>query len=379
MNDSDTSLDENQKMLADSARKYLERGYASGATIAPPDGCSPEHWREFSELGWLALPVPEKYNGLGGSLSDVCVLAEQLGRSLVQEPLLAATVLSGMLLADAAPPEVAQQWLPFLADGTKRVAFAPWEPNARHDFLFVAMTARLDDGQWRLEGEKGLAPGAGGADAFIVAVRSDGGNLGLFLVDSGLPGVHVYNRVLYDGRYAATLRFSGAGPAILLMEGSEEKILLLISQAMDRAVIAHAAETIGTMARAFEITCDYLGMRKQFGKPIVANQVIQHRLVDLYVEVEEARALTRAAALSPSPRMASAAVAFTSQVARHMWEEAIQLHGAIGMTEECAIGAYVRRLALATSLYGDAHFHLERLAAISLDEKAVAARCVFTK
>ena len=364
MNQTDTSLDDNQRMLADSARRYLERGYDTQAAAVAASA----RWREFADLGWLALPVPEAYDGLGGSLADVCVLAEELGRALVHEPWIASSVMSGMLLADVAPAQTAREWLPALAAGDRRVAFAPWEADARHDTSAIGMTASLQAGEWRLDGDKSMAPGAGGANAFIVAARIDDGQLGLFLIEAVQSGVQVCDHLLYDGRRAASLRFSTAGPATLLIKGPGSRILVLIARSLERTVIAHAAETVGTMARAFEITREYLSLRKQFGKPISANQVIQHRLVDLYVEIEEARALTRAAAANPDPRMAAAACAFVSQVARHVWEESIQLHGAIGMTEEYVIGAYVRRMALATSLYGDAHFHLDRLAGLSLGE-----------
>lgn len=368
-----TGLEDNQQMLADSVIRYLERGYGDAQRIASTahvHGCDPARWADFAELGWLALAVPEESGGLGGSLADLCVLAEQLGRGLVVEPLVAGAALAGMLLADLPPGALRDSWLASLACGAKRLAFAPWEPQARHNCASIATRAEATQGGWSLQGAKCLTPGAAGADAFLLAARTGGGTLGLFLVEGQARGLQVDACVLYDGRHACSLRLEGVTEAHLLLEGGDEEFLPLIDHALDRAAIAHGAETVGTMAQALDITRDYLGMRKQFGKAIATNQVIQHRLVDLFVEIEEARSLVRAASLAPTPRMAAACAAYISQAARHVWEESIQLHGAIGMTEEYIIGRYVRRLALAASLYGDAHHHLSRLAATSLGEPA---------
>lgn len=348
-----------QRMLADSARKVFARG---------DTGTAPR-WQEFAELGWLALPVPEAHGGLGGSLADLCVLAEELGRGLSDQPFVASSVLAGMLLADVAPPALSDAWLGALADGSKRVAFAPWEPRARHDARAIAARARPDGAAWRIAGAKALALGAAGADAWLLATRTADARLGLFLVEAGAPGLQLQEHALYDGRQAASLQLDAA-PATLLCEGPDAEMHAHIASALERAAIVHAAETVGTMARAFEITSEYVATRQQFGKPISTHQVIQHRLVDLYVEIEEARALVRAAAAEPQPAMASAAAALVALTARHVWEESIQLHGAIGMTEEYAVGACVRRLALAASAYGDSHHHLAALADQLLGEAA---------
>ncbi|WP_326536565.1 acyl-CoA dehydrogenase family protein [Pseudorhodoferax sp.] len=352
-------LPDEQRMLAESARKVFARG--AGAPQA--------RWSEFAELGWLALPVPEAHGGLAGGLPDLCVLAEELGRGLAVEPYVACSVLGGMLLADVAPAALRAAWLPALAEGGRRVAFAPWEPNARHDARAIATQARPAAEGWQIDGEKALALGAAGAHAWLLAARTGAARLGLFLVEAGAPGLQQHTHGLYDGRQAASLRLQGA-QATLLLEAADAEVHARIATALGRAAIVHAAETVGTMARAFETTRDYVATRQQFGKPIAANQVVQHRLVDLYVEIEEARALVRAAAAAPRPAMASAAAALVAQTARHVWEESIQLHGAIGMTEECAVGACVRRLALASSAYGDAHHHLAALADQLLEDAA---------
>jgi len=367
----DSNLNDTQQMLADSAIRYLERGYTDAvraASTAHAHGCDPVRWAEFAGLGWLALAIPEHDGGLGGSLAEVCVLAEQLGRGLVVEPFVAAGLLPGLLLAALPASASRNSWLDNIGNGTERLAFAPWEPQARHNTAAIATRAEFVGGDWVLNGAKGLAPGAAGADAFVVCARTSARRLGLFLVDAQASGLILDARALYDGRHAASLTLAGVTGAHLLSEGNDAEVLQLINQVMDCVAIAHCAETVGTMAQAMDITRDYLTMRKQFGKSIASNQVIQHRLVDLFVEIEEARSLVLAAAVSATPRMAAAASAYIAHAARHVWEESIQLHGAIGMTEEYVIGRYVRRLALAASLYGDSHYHLERLAEQSLGD-----------
>lgn len=369
--DTHTDLVSNQQMLAESAIKYLKRGYGEAvraASTAHVHGCDPARWAEFAEFGWLALAIPEQDGGLGGSLVEACVLSEQLGRGLVVEPFVATGLLPGLLLAALPASVLRDGWLANICGGTHRLAFAPWEPQARHNTAAITTRAESINRGWVIHGAKGLTPGAAGAHAFVVCARTGTGMLGLFLVQAQANGLTVHARTLYDGRHAASLKLAGVTGSHLLSEGTDAEVLQLINDVMDRVTIAHCAEVTGTMAQALDITRDYLATRKQFGKAIASNQVIQHRLVDLYVEIEEARSIVRAAAMSPTPRMAAAAAAYIAYAARHVWEESIQLHGAIGMTEEYAIGSYVRRLALAASLYGDTHHHLERLAAQSLGD-----------
>lgn len=367
----DPNLADNQQMLADSAIKYLERGYddaVRATSTAHVHGCDPARWSEFAEFGWLALAIPEHDGGLGGSLVEVCVLAEQLGRGLVVEPFIAAGLLPGLLLAALPASKVRDACLTSITNATQRLAFAPWEPQARHNTAAIITNAESVGDGWLIHGAKGLVPGAAGSDAFVICARMEAGTMGLFFIAAGSDGLTVEARALYDGRHAASLTLAGVTSAQLLGKGTDAEVLQLINDVMDRVVIAHCAEVTGTMAQALDITRDYLATRKQFGKAITSNQVIQHRLVDLYVEVEEARSLVRAAAVSPTPRMAAAAAAYIAHAARHVWEESIQLHGAIGMTEEYTIGRYVRRLALAASLFGDTHHHLKRLADLSLGD-----------
>lgn len=373
-------LNDDQDMLSDSARKYIARGYGTAvreASFAHPDGCLPERWNEFAELGWLAMPVPEADEGLGSSLGDICVLAEELGRGLVNEPFVASAVLGTMLFVDVAKAELRAGYLPDIVAGRQRLAFAAWEAGVSFDAGAVTMTAQPTGQTFRLNGAKTLVPGGAGANAYLLAAMVSGNSMGLFLVEADSPGLTVTPRSLYDGQRVADIVLDGVDCAEALVIGSRDEVLQLIERAIDRAIVAQCAETVGVMVAAFDITREYLTTRKQFGRAIGANQVIQHRMVDLMVEIEEARALTRAAASVidqenggksiAGRRYSAAAKAFVSRAATHMWEESVQLHGAIGMTQEYTLGQFVKRMAAASTLYGGAEHQLEQLAASVLD------------
>lgn len=366
---------ENQRMLAESAQKYVERGYTAAArtaSLAHPHGCAPARWREFAEFGWLALPLGEEHGGLEGSLPDLCTLAEHLGGALIVEPWITSGVLAPLLLAATGSSEQHTRWLPALAAGEKRIAFAAWDSGSRFDPLQVTTRAERVDGAYRLHGEKELALGAPGADALIVCARLDDGDgasgLALFLVDAAAPGLALRTHALVDGRHAAQLRLDGVRMAHDARLDGAGDVAQAITLAVDQAMLVQCAETVGVMAKALAITLDYLKTRKQFGRILASNQALQHRLVDLHVAIEETRALVYAAAhafATPGPQQqtyAAAAKATASQAARLVWEETVQMHGAIGMTDETPLCGTTRYLATAHALFGDAERQFGRVA-----------------
>lgn len=366
----DLFMTDERQMLANSVRRFVERGYEAvqrDASIAHPHGCVPETWRNFGEFGWLALPVPQDDGGMGGGVADVCVLTEELGRGAVNEPFIACAVLASTLLAEMAPDDVRSAWFPDLMEGHRRLSLA----------YETGLKASASDGGFLLRGETSVLPGGAGVDAYLlVAQVSTQASAGLFLMDANATGLTNEPCALYDGQRATRLRLNDVSVASALWLGPQEQLQRAVQKALDQATLAHCAETVGTMQRAYEITLDYLKTRKQFGHTIASNQVVQHRLVDLLIEIEEARALTRAAAVAiddgasapmTGARYTAAAKACVAHTARHVWKEAVQLHGAIGMTQEYEVGQFVKRLAAATTLYGSEEAHLERLATLSLD------------
>lgn len=367
MTDTDTDI---RTMLVDSARRWTERACTPEVRLMVSDhaaGCAPERWRELAELGWLGIALPEADGGMGAGLPEQCLLAEQLGRALLTEPFVSSAVLGNGLMDAFAQGALRASWLAELAAGERRVVWSAWEPDGAAMLVRPSAKAMREGALWWVSGAKGLMPGAGGADAILVTAQlaHDTTRSGLFLIETTDSGVTLKNERLYDGRHAASLCMNNAN-ASLLREAPTEDLLRLLSRLLDLGIVAHCAETLGTAQAAFDITLDYVRTRRQFGRALGQNQIVQHRLVDLYVELQETRALCLQAAQAPQSRHVAALAIRTGHVARHTWEEAIQLHGAIGMTDEYVLGAYVRRLALAADLYGTSTDHSDRLADISL-------------
>lgn len=367
--------EEQRQQLRDSVRRYAERDYPFDArteAFRSPSGFSETQWQRFAELGWLGIGLPEELGGFG-DVADQLVIAEELGRALVIEPWLANCALAGPLLAECG--DVAQRGL--VADliaGRTRLALAAWERQGRFDAFDVSTRAHTEGGVTRLHGRKTLALGAGSASHLLVLARESGeardtDGLSLFRVAVDGPGVTVRATPTYDGRHTAdvTLHEVALGPTDRI--GEPGRAWPAVARAIDRATLMLCAEAVGAMDRCLSLTRDYLRTRKQFGKLIIDNQVIKHRLVDLFVAIGQARAITERAAQvfddedAARERAVSLAKAFVGPAGRRVGEDAVQLHGAIGMTDDLEIGQCYKRLAAAANLLGDAHWHGTRILA----------------
>jgi butyryl-CoA dehydrogenase len=371
----DAGIDtDDRRQLQDSARRFVERGYGFEVRrrgLASPEGFSEDLWRQFAELGWLGLGLPEACGGFGHA-ADQAALAEELGRAGVVEPWLANVALAGPLLATSAQP-AHHAVVERMVGGELRLALAAYEPGARFDAFDVATHARPDAGGWTLEGRKTLVLGGGSAHALLVLARTSGerrdtDGLSLFVVGRETPGLDVRGLPTYDGRQTAELRLTGVRVADDARVGDLGRAWPAVEAAIDRATAIACAEAVGAMQRALELTREYLATRRQFGRTIVEYQVIRHRLVDLFVAIEQSRAITEAAAaaLDDEParrrRAVSIAKAFVSEAGRKVGEEGVQLHGAIGMTDEVEVGHCYKRLAATANLFGDVAWHQARLA-----------------
>ncbi|WP_245178308.1 acyl-CoA dehydrogenase [Cupriavidus sp. AcVe19-1a] len=379
---------DDRRMLQESVRRYVERDYGfaqRGAALAGPGGFSRRHWQAFAEFGWLALGLPQACGGLGDA-SDQALLAEELGRAQPAEPWLANAALCAPLLAACGDPAHVATAMA-MAEGRTLLALAAWEPQGRHDAFDVATTARQHDdatGRWTLDGRKTLVLAGGSADVLLVLARTSGARrdcdgLTLFAVPAATRGIHIESLPTYDGRQTANVTLRRVSVPDSARIGVVDGAWPLVEAAIDHATTMACAEAVGTMDRAFELTRDYVTTREQFGRPLSANQVIRHRLVDLYVSVGQARAITEAAAAAlhgdvPARRRAvSLAKAFVSVAGRALGEDVVQLHGAVGMTDEMEIGHCYKRLAALANLFGDADWHYERLAESDQAAQAPAA------
>lgn len=362
-------------MLKDSIEKFVQTEYSleQRQAIANSEGYSRSHWRLFAELGWLSVPFSEEYGGFGGDMTDSAVLMEEFGKGLVLEPFTESLVLFGRLLQACGNEDQKNSLLPKLIDGSIRGSVAYTEAQSRYYLNDVLTTAKEDGGAYLLNGKKVAIPFGDSADYFIVLARlageqCDGEGLGLFLADAKSAGVSTTQYTVMDGQRLANLVLENVrlDAAALI---SESNTLIDIQTAIDDAVLASCAEGLGICQKMQELTVAYSKERKQFGMPIGAFQVLQHRMVDMFINCEKLRSLLYRALISRNEldgsdsqrnehlqnlRALKIALGRTGQLVAN---EAIQLHGGMGLTDEMSIGHYMKRLRMINTFYGDADYH----------------------
>ena len=372
----DFDVNDDQRLLRDSVDRLIadRYGFEQRQRYArEADGWSRANWAQFADLGLLGMPFDEAHGGFGGGPVETMLVMESFGRGLVLEPYLAAVVLGGGLVRRAGSEAQKSDLLPRLAAGELLLAFAQQERASRYDLADVATSARERDGGWLLDGEKFLVLHGDVADTLVVSARVSGGRaeragIGLFLVDAAAPGVARHGYATQDGLRAADIAFVSA-PATPL--GDPAGGLAAAERVADEAIAALCAEAVGLMAAMHLITVDYLKVRKQFGRAIGEFQVLQHRSVDMFVALEQARSMAMYAAMMSAEdepqaraRAVSAAKVQIGRSGRLIGQEATQLHGGIAMTMEYKIGHYFKRMTMIERMFGDAEHHLSRVAAL---------------
>ena len=374
----DLTLSDEQRLLRESVDRFITETYDADhrrRVAGEPLGFSPDIWKQFAELGWLALPIDEAYGGLGAGAIETGILMEAFGRGLVTEPYLSTIVIGASLVSNCGSQTQKQALLPRVAEGSLLLAFAHSERAARFDLSHVETTAKATPDGWRLDGHKTAVLDGNAADRIIVSARlasDDGtpGKLCLFLVPSGTPGVNLRDFSRLGGGRACNLDLAAVRlPAdALLGDGSDA--LSKVEAVVDRALAALGAEAVGIMQIMLDMTLEYTKVRQQFGRPLSANQVIRHRLADMTMQCDEARSIVLRAALlvDAEPvargRAASGAKAKIGKCARFVAEQSVQLHGAMGVTEELDIGSYFKRLLAFDTLFGGSAHHFRRHAAL---------------
>ena len=370
-------LDGPQQMLARTASDFVAKDESIARLRRLRDsgdelGYSPRVWREMADLGWTAIPFAEADGGLGLGMAEVVLITEALGKSLAPEPYLSAVVLAGALLADASPAQKSAWLAPTIA-GEQRLAVAFQEKHSRYRLAHVEAKATQHGSGWSLSGEKIQVIDGHGADGWIVAARTAGevaeaAGVTLFLVPAGRAGVSTTRQWRIDSRNAAILRLADvavdAGDVIGAVGGG----LAALERAVDRATVALCGEMLGGMSEAFDRTVAYLGQREQFGVRIGSFQALKHRAAKLFIERELARSSVMGAARALDAGADDAALQVSNAKARCsdayilMTNEALQMHGGIGMTDEHDIGLFMKRARVAEMTFGDAAFHRDRFA-----------------
>ena len=371
----DFEFTEEQRLLRESLDRLLGDSYefAKRKTyLAEPEGFSRAMWGQYAELGLLGLPFAEEHGGFGGSAIDVMIVMEALGRVIALEPYLATVVLAGKAIEHAATAAQKEALIPQIADGSLRLAVAHGERQARYDLNDVVTTAKKAGSAWRLDGAKSVVVHGDSADRLIVSARVSGDRhdhdgIGLFLVDAGASGVARRAYPMRDGTHAADIALSGVEAEAL---GEPGAALPVIEHVTEAAIAATSAEAVGAMETMLNMTVEYLKTRVQFGRPIGDNQALQHRATEMMIAMEQGRSLAMLAAVmvddeDPAKRAhdLSTAKVGVGQAARFVSQNAVQLHGGIGMTDEYAVGHYFRRCMVIEHSFGDTGYHLSKLAA----------------
>jgi pimeloyl-CoA dehydrogenase small subunit len=373
----DFDLSEEQRLLQESLSRLLKDRYGFERRKAygqGPAGWSRELWAAYAELGLLGLPFDEPFGGFGGGPVEIMIVMEEFGRALALEPFFATVILGGGFLRHGATERQKTALLPKVAAGELTLAFAHTERQSRYDLADVATTARRDGGGWVLDGAKSIVLHGDAADRLIVSARIGGGQrdrdgLGLFLIDAKAAGVTRRGYPTQDGLRAAEMTLANVRVGAEDVLGEPGAALPLIERVVDEAIAALCAEAVGAMSVLHELTVDYLKTRKQFGVTIGSFQVLQHRAADMLVALEQARSMALFAtmmAAEPDARERRKAIAAAKvqigRSARLVGQQAIQLHGGIGMTMEYKAGHYFKRLTMIDTLFGTADHHLAVLA-----------------
>jgi pimeloyl-CoA dehydrogenase small subunit len=379
----DFSFTEEQSMLRDTVASYLADHYSFDqrrAALAKEPGWSPQVWKAFAEeLGILGAPFSEELGGLGGGPVENMIVMQEMGRALVVEPYLGTVVIGGGFLKHSGHPN-AEALIAQIIAGEAIFAFAYAEPQGRYNLADLKSAAKKDGEGYVLNGHKAVVIGAPYATHLIVTARTDGGQrdaqgVSVFIVETSAPGVSRRDYPTVDGFRASQVTFENVKLGADALVGPEGRAMPLIEKVVDEAIAATCAEACGVLSKLHEGTLEYTRQRKQFGQPISSFQVLQHRMVDMFIQVEQSISMTYMATIKLADdrqrsKAAAAAKVQIGKAAKFVGQNAIQLHGGMGMTDEMAIGHYYKRATMIESAFGSTDHHLARYEFLSLGQPA---------
>tara|TARA_R110000787_G_scaffold3702_5_gene14339 strand:- start:24154 stop:25308 length:1155 start_codon:yes stop_codon:yes gene_type:complete len=382
----DFNFTEEQTMIRDSLSRLIREQYdfdTRRKVVASKDGWRPEMWAQFAELGLLMAPFSEEDGGLGGGPIDAMVVMEEFGKGLVVEPYLPSVVCGGGFLKRGSDAQKAEH-LAGIMSGEQIFAFAYAEPRGRYNLADLETTAKKDGAGYAITGHKAVVIGAPWATHFVVTARTSGGRrdakgVTVFVVAKDSKGVSTRDYPTVDGRRASEVYFENVSVSADAVIGEVDNGLPLVERVTDEAIAALCAEACGAMKVAHEMTVEYSRNRKQFGTAIGKFQVLQHRMVDMFMEHEQSVSMTYMATLKldeddiTRKKAASAAKVRIGQGGRFVGQQAIQIHGGMGMTDEMAVGHYFKRLTMIDAEFGNVDHHLKRYTQLSALESVSAA------
>ncbi len=374
----DFSFTDEQNLLKDSVERFVQNDYGfedRQKIVRTEQGYSADNWNTFAELGWLGVPFSEEDGGFGGQAVDMMLIMEQFGRGLIVEPYLATVILAGGALKIAGTAEQKAAYLPGIVDGSKQGALAYAEPQGRFNLADITTSASKDGDGYVLNGYKAVVLNGPAADFLVVSARTSGDQrdtdgVSLFIVDTAADGVSRRDYPTVDAFRASEVTLENVRVSADALLGGEGQGLAVLEQVIDEGIMAVGSEAVGCMEVLYKDTVEYCKTREQFGQPIGKFQVLQHRMVDMFMEHEQSKSLMFMAAMRMDEGYDDAAKkaisAFKVQVGksgRFVGQNAVQLHGGMGMTDELNIGHYFKRLTIIDTLFGNVDYHLKRFGA----------------
>mgnify|MGYP006085447233 FL=1 len=375
----DFNFTEEQTLLENMVTSFVRDNYtweAREAIVKTEEGWKPENWNQFAELGLLGVPFAEEFGGLGGSVVDTMIVMEQFGKGLVVEPYMPSVVLAGGLISSLGSKEQVESIIPTIISGEARYAFAHSEPQSRFDLYDVKTSAVTNDGDFVLNGFKSVVFGGPIATHLIISARTSGeqrdtNGITLFLVDKTAAGLTLQNYPTIDEYRASEVVIENLKISKDMILGELDNAYAAIDENIDRSTIAVCAEAVGILEVLKDTTIDYCKNRKQFGQAIGKNQSIQHRLVDMMIEYEQSKSILYMACTAdlsnPSDRKkaVSGAKARIGKAIKYVGENAIQLHGGMGMVDEYMVSHYFKRATMLGILFGNEDYHMKRFSDIT--------------
>lgn len=375
----DFSFSDEQTLLQESVSRFItnDYGFESRQKHSRSDaGYSLENWQTFAELGWLGVPFSENHGGFGGGAVETMLMMEEFGKGLVVEPYLATVVACGSALNEAGSEDQKSAYIPEIIDGSKLWALAFAEPQGRFNLADLTTTATANGGTYLLSGHKSVVINGPNANFFILSARTSGEQrdetgVSLFIVPSDAKGLSRRDYPTVDGQRASELILDNVKLDDSNRLGDEGQGLNILQQAIDFATLAIGSEAVGCMEVLYKDTVEYCKNREQFGQPIGKFQVLQHRMVDMFMEHEQAKSLMFMAAMrwdeGYGAEAQKAVSAFKVQVGKSgkfVGQSAVQLHGGMGMTDELNIGHYFKRLTIIDTMFGNVDHHLKRFGSL---------------
>ena len=370
----DFTFNEEQTLIQGQVEQFIQRDYnweSRQSLILTDSGYSLDNWNTFAELGWLGISLSDDSGGFGGSSIDTMILMEEFGKGLVLEPFLETVVMCAELIDKAGSSEQKKDVLTGVVEGRIQLALAYAEPQSRFNLADVMTEAKLESDNFILNGFKSVVMNGPNANKFIISARTSGGQreesgISLFLVDTEVSGLSLRDYQTVDNRRASELTLESVVIPRSCLIGELDEGFMVLDAAIDRSILAISAEAVGAMEVLYKTTVEYTKTREQFGTPIGKFQVLQHRMVDMFMEYEQCKSLLYMATMKHDEDSADAKKAISGlkyqigNASKFIGQQSVQLHGGMGVTDELNVGHYFKRLTTIGTIFGNSDYHLKK-------------------